>query len=137
MRPSVAQPYDVFLNVIQFGDANTLSAMAPIARVDSSAGTSTGAHIGDAANQWVVMAARTAAPHYEIRDTTYSFTAVVPRSRHLLINMARKTTFHVKVSATGADTKVEIATGAASGGTSVVSNDQGVLSFEVNGTLVK
>ncbi len=137
VRPSVSQAYDVFLNVIQIGDANTLSAMASIGRVDSAVGSLTGAHVGDPANQWVVMAARSAADRYEIRDTTYSFNAVAPRSRHLLVNMARKTTFHVRVSASGSATKVEIGTSAVTGSAPAMSNDQGVLSFEVNGTLVK
>ena len=137
VRPSVRQAYDVFLNVIQIGDANTLSAMAPVAPVDASAGGATGAHIADPANEWVVMAARAAAGHYEMRDTAYRFKSVAARSRHLLINMARKTTFHVKVSASGASTNIEIATGAVTGSTPIASNDQGVLSFEVNGTQVK
>ena len=137
VRPSVRQAYDVFLNVIQLGDANTLVTMAPIARVDSTGGVSTGAHIGDPSNQWVVMAARTASDRYEVGDTTYSFRPVAPRSRHLLINMARGTTFYVKVSSTGPDTRVGIATRPASGSTAVTSNDQGVLSFELNDTQVR
>ena len=137
VRPSVRQAYDVFLNVIQIGDANTLSAMAPIAKVDAAAGNATGAHIGDAANQWVVMAARMASPNYDIRDVTYSFKSAAPRSRHLLVNMARNTTLYVKVSAAGADTRIEIASSASTGSTPLTSSDQGALSFEVNGQLVK
>jgi hypothetical protein len=137
VRPSVRQSYDVFLNVIQIGDANTLASMAPISRVDAAGGTSTGAHIADASNQWVVMAARAAADQYEMKDATYSFKSVAARSRHLLINMARGTTLHVSVSTTGAETKVEISARPATGSTPVVSNDQGVLVFEVNGTHVK
>jgi hypothetical protein len=137
VRPSVSQAYDVFLNVIQFGDASTLSAMAPITRVDSMTGGSTGAHIGDASNQWVVMAARNAADHHAIGDTSYTFNPIASRSRHLLVNMAHKTTFHVKVTSSGTDTKVEMTTAPTTGSTPIVSNDQGVLTFEVNGTLVK
>jgi hypothetical protein len=137
VRPSVRQSYDVFLNVMQIGDANTLAAMAPISRVDAENGTSTGAHIGDAANQWVVMAARAAADRYATKDSSYTFTPVTARSRHLLINMARGATFHVRVSTTGAATKVEIAATPLTGSTPVISNDQGVLLFEVNGTHVK
>jgi hypothetical protein len=137
VRPSVRQAYDVFLNVIQIGDADTLASMAPISHVDSATGVSTGAHIGDASNQWVVMAARAAAERHAIAETSYSFKSIAARSRHLLINMARSTTFHVRVSTAGAETKVEIATRPAAGSAPVTSNDQGVLTFEVNGTQVK
>jgi hypothetical protein len=111
--------------------------MAPIVKVEAFAGGATGAHIGDAANQWVVMAARAAAPKYDIRDLTYSFKSTAPRSRHLLVNMAPSRALHVKVSAAGADTRIEIASTASSGSTPLTSNDQGVLSFEVNGLVVK
>jgi len=137
VRPSLGQAYDVFLNVIQIGDANTLAAMAPVVRLDSADGASTGAHIGDASNQWVVMLSRAASDKYEMRDTTYSFRSVAPRSRHLMVNMARTTTFHVTASSNGPETRVGIATKPAGGSTPVTSNDQGVLSFEVNGTQVK
>ena len=83
------------------------------------------------------MAARNAADNYAIGDTSYTFNVVAARSRHLLVNMARKTTLHVKATSSGTSTKIEITTGAAGGSTPIVSNDQGVLTFEVNGTLVK
>lgn len=134
VRPSVRQAYDVFLNVIQFGDADTLTTMSSVARVDSTDGRMTGAHVADASNQWVVMLARMASDQYEAGDTTYSFRATDRRSRHLMVNMARATTFYVTVSSTGPDTKVEISTRPANGSTPAMSNDQGVLSFEVNGT---
>jgi hypothetical protein len=136
VRPSVRQAYDVFLNVIQFGDAQTLAAMAPIERIDSANGALTGAHISDAANQWVVMLARNASDRYDIREATYGFTAIGARSRHLLVNMARDTTFYITVSSSGAETRVAITT-QPGGGARVVSNDQGALSFEVNGTQAK
>ena len=137
LRPSVSQAYDVFLNVFQIGDADTLAAMAPIARLDSANGASTGAHVGDASNQWVVMLARAASDRYELGETAYSFKSVAPRSRHLIVNMARGTTFHVTVSSSGPDTKVEIATQASGGSTPIKSNDQGVLAFELNGRQVR
>jgi hypothetical protein len=126
----VRQSYDVFLNVIQIGDANTLDAMSPVSQVDSANGVSTGAHIADPENQWVVSS-------YELRDTTYSFRSVAARSRHLLVNMARSSTFYVKVSTNGADTTIEVASAAGAGRAELRSNDQGVLSFEVNGTQVR
>ncbi len=137
LRPSVSQAYDVFLNVFQIGDADTLAAMAPITRLDSANGASTGAHVGDPSNQWVVLLARAASDRYELGETAYSFKSVAPRSRHLIVNMARGKTFHVTVSSSGPDTKVGIATQATSGSTPMKSNDQGVLSFELNGTQVR
>jgi hypothetical protein len=124
--------------VIQVGDADTLAAMAPVSRVDvPGAGGATGAHIADPSNQWVVLFARTASSKYEPRDTAYSFTAAAPRSRHLLLNMARAATFHVSLSSAGAETRVQVATRSSTGSTPVVSSDEGVLSFEVNGLQVK
>jgi hypothetical protein len=137
VHPASRQAYDVFLNVIQIGDANTLAAMSPVSPVSSANDVSTGAHIADPENQWIVMASRGASDRYELRDTAYSFKSVAARSRHLLVNMARETAFHVKVSTIGPDTKIEIASAAGAGSTTVRSNDQGVLSFEVNGTQVK
>jgi hypothetical protein len=137
VRPSIRQSYDLFLNVIQFGDANTLKVMAPISRVESNDGRLIGSHIGDNTNQWVVMLARAVSDEFKVRDATYGFKAVAPKSRQLLLDMARSTTFHVTVSLTGPDTRLEIRTQAANGSTPVTSNDQGVLSFEVDGTQVR
>jgi hypothetical protein len=137
LRPSVRQAYDVFLNVFQIGDANTLTKMAPIARIESADGSATGTHIGDPANEWVVMLSRAASERYQRRETAYAFKPAGARSRHLLVNMARATTFHVTVSASGPETKVAIATQPTGGSTAVKSSDQGVLSFEMNGTQVR
>jgi hypothetical protein len=111
--------------------------MSPVSRVDSVGEVSTGAHIADADNQWVVMAARTASTQYELRESTYTFKPVAARSKHLLVNMARATAFHVKVSTNGPDAKIEISSAPVAGSTPVRSNDQGVLLFEVSGTQVK
>ena len=135
VRPSVPQASDLFLNVIQFGDADTLEAMAPTSRVDSIDGKMTGAHIGDATNQWVVLMTRRPADQFQIGGATYSFQAAAPESRHLLVNMTRSTTFHVAASTTGTQTTIAISTESV-GGTSVTSDDQGVVSFRVNGTQV-
>lgn len=137
IRPSVSQAYDVFLNVFQIGDANTLSAMSPVMRLDSADGASTGAHVGDESNQWVVMLARTSSARYALTDTSYRFKPVAPRSRHLLVNMERSATFHVTVSSIGAETTVAIAAQAGPGSAPITSNDQGVLTFELNGTQVR
>ena len=137
LRPSVRQAYDVFLNVFQIGDANTLTTMAPVARIDSADRAATGAHIADPSNEWVVMLARAAAERYALREATYTFKPAGARSRHLLVNMAREATWHVTVTASGAETRVTLAAQAAPGSTRVRSNDQGVLSFELNGTQVR
>jgi hypothetical protein len=137
VRPSVAQRYDLFLNVIQFGDATGLSAMAPVERVESEDGKLAGAHIGDRENQWVVMMARDNTDAFDLRSAGYRFTAAAPRSRQLLLDMARSTTYYVAVSAAGAETSVAVGTEPTSSGTPIMSNDQGVLSFEIHGTEVR
>ncbi len=137
VRPSIRQSYDLFLNVIQFGDASSLTSMAAISRVDSIEGRLTGAHVGDTANQWVVMLARAASDAFQVRDAAYAFKAVAPRSTQLLLDMARSTTFHVTVSSIGPETRVELRTEAANGSKPVTSNDQGVLRFDVDGTQVR
>jgi hypothetical protein len=137
VRPSARQAYDVFLNVIQFGDANTLDSMTPVAAVDSADGALTGTHIGDGANQWVVLLARNAAERYDLAQATYRFTPTTARSNHLLVNMARETPFYVTVTSAGGETRVDITTQPAGDGARVMSSDQGVLRFEVNGTQAK
>jgi hypothetical protein len=134
MRPSVGQAHDVFLNVFQIGDANTpRNGASRTARLVN--GASTGAHIGDASNQWSMLA-RTASDRYELKDTAYSFRSVAPRSRHPMANMARATTFHVTVSSSGPDTKIDVATRPGRQHARHVERS-GVLSFEVNGTQVR
>jgi hypothetical protein len=51
--------------------------------------------------------------------------------------MARETPFYVAVSSAGGETRVDITTQPAGGGARVMSSDQGVLRFEVNGTQAK
>jgi hypothetical protein len=136
VRPPVRQAYDVFLNVVQFGDAKTLMSMAPTSRLESADKSMVGTHIGDPSNQWVVMLARRESDEFQPRGVTYTFEPVASASRHLVVDMARSTTFYVTVSAAGADTTIDIGIQAAPGSTPVSSNDQGVLSFEVAGTQV-
>jgi hypothetical protein len=137
VRPSTSQPHDLFLNVIQFGDSKSLAALSPVSRLESADARLAGTHIGDPANQWVVLLARDQADTFQIREAAYAFKPVAPGSRQLLLNMARSTTFYVTAATAGAETSIEVGTEAAAGRTAVRSNDQGVLSFEVNGAQVR
>jgi hypothetical protein len=111
--------------------------MARVERVESEDGKLAGAHIGDRENQWVVMMARDKTDAFDLRSAGYRFTAAAPQSRQLLLDMARSTTYYVTVSSAGAETSVAVGTEPAGSGTPVVSNDQGVLSFEIDGTMVR
>ena len=137
VRPPVRQAYDVFLDVIQFGDAKTLTSMAPTSRLESADGTVIGTHIGDPSNQWVVMLARKAPDEFQPRAVTYTFRPVASTSRQLVVDMARSTTFYVTVSSAGPDTTIDIGTQVGPASTPVASNNQGVLSFDVVGTQVR
>lgn len=136
VRPTTARNFDLFLNVIQFGDATTLSSMSPVARIDSLDGKMVGADIGDAGGNRVVLfsAAPNGAP--VAGDVTYLFRPVAAGSRHLLVNMGRSVTYHVRAVSTGSGTTVVVSTAPQSGSLVLVSNDQGVLAFTLEGLTV-
>lgn len=109
VRPSVAQNYDTFLNVVQYGDANTLTAMTPTVRVDSTDGKMIGAHIQDAGNQWVVMFAKNNLDVNAIPATAYSIDGT-GTINHLLVDLKKNTGYDVY------DNGVKILTGTSDGG---------------------
>jgi hypothetical protein len=137
VRPREPKAYDVFLHVMQVGDARSLRAMAPAVRVTSADGSMIGTHVGDAANHWVVLFGQAPAdPAAGVAQATYSFRPGAPVSRHLLVNMKRDTTFTVTASRGGDGTVITIGP-AGAGGVAVRADGQGVLTFTVNDVTVR
>jgi hypothetical protein len=133
VQPAAAREYDVFLNVIQFGEANSLAQMASISRVQSSDGTMIGSHIAEPANEWVVLFAKRPVDN-GVPTVNYRFSAAGPDSRHLLMNVARGKTFFVRASADGA---VAVTLQPTPHAVSVTSTDQGVLYFVLSQGVVR
>jgi hypothetical protein len=125
VQPKAAREYDVFLNVIQFGDARSLTQMAPVTRVQSADGTMIGSHVAEPTNEWVTLFANRLVDG-GVQTIRYRFPAVGRESHHLLLNMARAKTFFVSATADGS---VLVAPQPVPNAVSLTSNDQGVLYF--------
>ncbi len=85
IQSTTNQSHDTFLNVMQFGDADTLSAMAPVSRID--AGTMVGAFIDDPTTTRVVLFSSDSqgAP---VTSATYAIGGTASSEIHLLLEMA-------------------------------------------------
>jgi hypothetical protein len=136
VRPTQTANYDVFLNVIQFGDADTLTSMSPVVSVNSSEGRHIGAHIKDVDNPWILVFAKTPSDLSTGSSFNYTFDPAGSTSKHLLMNMKPSSSYYVKLS-TGANGKtVSVSTIPQGDGTLLSSNNQGVLHFTVSGNIV-
>jgi hypothetical protein len=133
VRPAGNQNYDVFLNVFQIGDANTLSSMSPAAMLESSDGRLVGAQIADVANPWLVMFPKKAADVFALSSITYTFKPVGSMTRHLLTGMQPGKRYHVKQTVESGGTTVTVGTAPQSDSFVVSSNSQGVLHFTLDG----
>jgi hypothetical protein len=133
VRPADNKNYDIFLNVLQIGDANTLSSMSPASMLESSDGRLVGAQIEDASNPWLVMFPRKATDVFALSSITYSFKPVDRVINHLLTGMQPSKRYHVKHSAGRDGTTVTVSASPQSGSFVVSSNAQGVLHFTLDG----
>ena len=122
VRPSVAQNYDVFLNVIQFGDSNTLSVMSPTIRVDSSDGKMAGSHIQDSGNQWVVMFAKNALDVANLTSITYALSGS-GSINHLVTDLKKNVSYDIYKNGAKILTQATDGGGALSFNTSLGSGD--------------
>jgi hypothetical protein len=136
VRPVDNKNYDLFLNVFQIGDANTLSSMSPTSMVESSDGRLTGAQIADGTNPWVVMFPKKAADVFALRSIIYTFKPVGLMTRHLLTGLQPAKRYHVKHTADSGSTTVTVSMAAESGSFVASSNSQGVLYFTLDGDTV-
>jgi hypothetical protein len=133
VQPRAAREYDLFLNVIQFGDADSLSQMAPVTRVQSVDGTMTGSHIAEPANEWVTLFASRPVDG-GVSAIQYRVQTAGRESRHLLLNVARSKAFFVSA---GSDGSVAVTLQPAPNAVSVTSSDQGVLYFVLSQGVVR
>jgi hypothetical protein len=133
VRPTKTNNYDIFLNVIQFGDANTLISMTPVSVLESLEGRSIGAQISDVGNPWVVMFPKKTADVFALSSITYTFKPVGSLTQHLLTGMHPAQPYHVKHTAESGGVNVTVSTAPLSGAKVVSSNNQGVLHFTLDG----
>jgi hypothetical protein len=136
VRPPDNKNYDIFLNVFQIGDANTLSSMSPTSMLESSDGRLVGVQIEDTASPWVVMFPKKAADVLALSSVTYNSKSVDPMTRHLLTGMQPAKRYHVKHSAGSNGTTVTVSGSPQSGSFVISSNAQGVVHFTLDGDAV-
>lgn len=136
VRPAAASVYDAFLNVIQFGDATSLSTMAPTFRVASEDGAMVGAEIRDGRTSRVVLFSAAEDGATVTGPIRYLFTPASTLSEHLVVNARPSQTYYLATSASGSNVQVTLGTTVVAGATSLVSDSQGVLSFQLSGLAV-
>jgi hypothetical protein len=136
VRPTQAANYDVFLNVIQFGDADTLTSMSPVVSVNSSEGRHIGAQIKDVDNPWILVFAKTLSDPSTGSSFNYTFDPSSSTSKHLLMNMKPSSSYYVRLSTGANGNTVSVSTVPQADGTLLSSNHQGVLLFTVSGNVV-
>ncbi len=136
VRPSHVSAYDVFLNVIQFGNARTLTRPSEMQLLESRTSGMTGVHLRDEHNEWVVMFASDRWPSSPRTSAHYRIRPAAKTSEHLLVNMGSSTPFAVRAQREGEQVRVEVT--ADRGGTEgiVRSSAAGVLRFTLHGTAV-
>lgn len=134
--PTVAKNYDAFLHVIQFGDSNTLSSMTSTQRIDSTDGKMMGADIRDTVGNRVVLFSAALNGSPVTGSVAYAFKPAATTSKHLLVNMAPSTAYHITQNSGALDTLITVATAPQSGSVTVTSNSQGVLGFTVSGLTI-
>jgi hypothetical protein len=132
IRPTIAQNYDTFLNVIQFGDANSLSSMSPTAKVTTTNAKMIGVDIQDSANHWLVLFAKHPSDLSEIISTGYTFRPIASLSKHLVVNMKPSTTFYMTHEKGMAGTTVVISSSPRTGSVVLTSTKYGVVHFTLD-----
>ena len=104
IRPTVAQNYDTFLNVMQIGDSKTLSAMTDtvgLMAVTVSSGNLVGAHIKDRIKNRIVLFNDQKRTDVPIQKAPYIYTCdMTAHSFHLLTNIEPYSTYRVSYGTT-------------------------------------
>lgn len=131
IRPGDRRPYDTFLNVMQFGDSNTLTTMSALTKID--AGDMTGVHVRDPQNEWVVLFAENDARVFSVDTVAYTFQPAAGISSHMLANLIPNRTYFVYRQSGAGGTSVSIGLNNRAGAVSVVSSSDGVVTFELSG----
>lgn len=134
--PQTAQPYDVFLSVMQFGDSQTLSSMAPTARINAADGRMIGAHLRDQLAQWVMMFAQHPDHVGQLQSTSYAFASSTPLSHHLVTDLTPSVSLFIATTTSGGVTTVTISPNSVPGAPSLTSSPDGVLRFSLDGARV-
>ena len=133
VRPSAARAYDTFLNVMQFGDSRSLSAMTPTHKIKSGDGGSVGVHIADPRRESVVMFVDDHAQVFKKSEVNYTFSRVGMRSSHFITDLASGD-YYVSAS-TAANGGVTISVSKSPGGQRVPAV-AGTVAFDLNGMQV-
>ncbi len=134
--PTTAQNYDHFLNVIQFGDSNSLTSPSPAVKIISTSTKMVGADIQDSTGNRVVLFSSAEDGSPVVGDVNYQFKPVLSDTKHLLVNLQPSTTYYISLSTDQVNTTVTVSLNSQSGGNSVASNNKGVLSYTLSGLTV-
>ena len=86
--------YDIFLNVMQFGDSRTLNSMSETTKLESEDGKMVGSHIRDSSNQWVVLFANNSEDVFNIGGVNYTLTGA-GEINHLIVNLKRNYNYDI------------------------------------------
>jgi hypothetical protein len=136
IRPGARRSYDTFLTLMQFGDSHTLSTMAPSTKLRSIDQAAMGLHIGDVANEWVVMFSEQVNGVHKLEEVAYVFRPTSASSSHLLVNMVPGRVYYVTPRSDSSGTTVQVTTAPRAGGITATASPDGVLHFELSGSRV-
>ena len=133
MRPAATQQTNTFLNVIQFGDANTLTTMAAADVVDSEDGRFVVSRIADTQRNRLVVFGKNVDASVNAAGLSYRYVPTTAGSDHVIVNLATATTYYVSVSGTSTIT-IDVSQ-ANNGGTAWRTDEAGVLAFQLGAAL--
>jgi hypothetical protein len=134
VRPNVLATTNLFLNVIQFGDSNTLAMMSPTDTAESDDGNFVVARIADNERNRFVAFAKVASNGPANGGFSYSFVPTTANSDHVIVNLSPLSTYYV--SGSGASTMVVSVSKTDNGGSARTTDQAGVLNFELVGASV-
>ena len=133
VRPAATQQTNTFLNVIQFGDANTPTTMAAADVVDSEDGRFVVSRIADTQRNRLVVFGKNVDASVNAAGLSYRYVPTTAGSDHVIVNLATATTYYVSVSGTSTIT-IDVSQ-ANNGGTAWRTDEAGVLAFQLGAAL--
>jgi hypothetical protein len=130
--PGTAAASDVFVTLLQFGDANQLTQMTPSSPVTVSSGGMAGVAIMDPGGARVLLFS--SEPGAAAPSSRVVYTVTGARSPvHVLFNMRPGATYYVATKTSGDATEVTVSPETFAGGTAVAADQDGILSFGPDG----
>jgi len=129
VRPGTVKNVNAFLNVIQFGNADTLRTMANTDTVESEDGVFVVTRIQDSQRDRIVVFAKDRSAGAADTAFRYSFTPASAASDHVVADLSPSSAYYV-VASGSSPTTIEISR-ASTRGTLVQSDGAGVLAYQL------